>query len=348
MASFLCEIGYGAMVVLGMVLGMTAVLGSHLDILVLLPIIPLLLSLVFLSFIPETPKYLMIMRGDRKNALRSLDFFRGNRKENEQLLDLYEREKLQEVSEERSSLKEICQTWNLRQAVLLAVSVLFLTWSFYPMLTSSTVFFKQSNIHRHAAELISALLMVVFTISSVIGSSFVDKYPRRFLVLFSGILSNFFLVLFAVFSLLAYISPWIRYACIASAVCYCISFGMVLGPVSWFVAPELVPVKYKSLVFSLCFGANNVFIAITDFLAIILFQKYGAIVFIPLFTIPSCVCLVFIYLYLPETKGKEIEEIINEMLIMAKKSPITGEENSQRVRPKCKVFATQSTPVVST
>ncbi|KAK6056663.1 hypothetical protein COOONC_05830 [Cooperia oncophora] len=134
------------------------------------------------------------------------------------------------------------------------------------MLTSSTVFFKQSNIHRHAAELISALLMVVFTISSVIGSAFVDKYPRRFLVLFSGILSN----------------------------------------------------------------------------------KYGAIVFIPLFTIPSCICLVFIYLYLPETKGKEIEEIIKEMFTMAKKSPMTGEESSQRVRPACDIFATKSSSVVST
>ncbi|VDO28410.1 unnamed protein product [Haemonchus placei] len=345
MASFLCEIGYGAMVVLGMVLGMTAVLGSHLGILVLLPIFPLVLSLIFLVFIPETPKFLMIMRNDRRKALRSLEFFRGSQKENEQLLDLYEREKLQGISQERSTLK-ICETWNLRQAVFLAVSVLFLTWSFYPMLTSSTVFLKESSIHRNAAELISSLLMVVFTISSVIGSSFVDKYPRRFLVLFSGILSNFFLVLFAVFSLLARMSVWIRYACIASAICYCISFGMVLGPVSWFVAPELVPVKYKSLVFSLCFGANNVFIAITDFLAIVLFQKYGAIVFIPLFTIPSCACLVYIYLYLPETMGKEIEEIIREMFVMAKKSPMT-EGNSQRVRPNSDVFATQSSSIVS-
>lgn len=97
-------------------------------------------------------------------------------------------------------------------------------------------------------------------------------------------------MLFAVFSMLAYTAPWMKYACIASAVCYCVSFGyvllrifwakstkieysrMVLGPVSWFVAPELVPLKHKSLVFSLCFGANNVFIAITDFLAIVLFQ----------------------------------------------------------------------------
>lgn len=179
-ASFLCEIGYGAMVVLGMILGMTAVLGNYLDILVLLPVVPLLLSLLFLLYVPETPKFLMIMRGDRESALKSLEFFRGDEKENEQVLDQYEREKFNAMDQERASLQEIAVTWNLRQAVYLAISVLFLTWSFYPMLTSSTAFFKQSNIHRAAAELISALLMVVFTISSAIGASFVDKYPRRF------------------------------------------------------------------------------------------------------------------------------------------------------------------------
>ncbi|KIH49037.1 hypothetical protein ANCDUO_20889, partial [Ancylostoma duodenale] len=180
--------------------------------------------------------------------------------------------------------------------------------------------------------MMSALLMVVFTISSVIGASFVDKYPRRFLVIFSGILSNIFLVLFAIFSMLAYTAPWMKYACIASAVCYCVSFGMVLGPVSWFVAPELVPLKHKSLVFSFCFGANNIFIAITDFLAIVLFQKYGAIVFIGLFTIPSLICLIYVYMYLPESKGKEIDGIIEEMLKKAKKAPLKIEESSQRVR----------------
>ncbi|KHJ93740.1 transporter, major facilitator family protein [Oesophagostomum dentatum] len=337
MASFLCEIGYGAMVVLGMVLGMTCVLGESLDILVLIPLAPLTLSLVFLAFIPETPKFLMIMKGDREKALRSLEFFRGDEKGIERLLDDYEREKLQEASQERSSLKEIFSTWNLRHAVYLASSVLFLTWSFYPMLTSSTSFFKRSNIHRTLAEMMSALLMLIFTISSVIGASFVDKYPRRFLVIFSGVLSNVFLVLFAVFSMLSYDADWIKYACIAAALLYCISFGMVLGPVSWFVAPELVPLKHKSLVFSLCFGANNAFIAVTDFLAIVLFEKYGAIVFIALFTIPSIICLIFVYLYLPETKGKEIEGIIEEMLKKAKKSPMKTEEPAKPVRSGCQI-----------
>ncbi|VDM68130.1 unnamed protein product [Strongylus vulgaris] len=282
MASFLCEIGYGAMVVLGMVLGMTSVLGNSLDILMLVPLVPLTLSLIFLAFIPETPK------GDREKALRSLEFFRGDLKDNQRLLDDYEREKLQEATQERSSLKEIFSTWHLRRAVFLASTVLFLTWSFYPMLTSSTSFFRQSNINHTLAELMSALLMVLFTISSICGASIVDRYPRRFLVIFSGVLSNVFLAMFAVFSIFSYSADWIKYACIAAALCYCIAFGtltikgfsLILGPVSWFVAPELVPLKHKSLVFSLCFGANNVFIAITDFLAIVLFQvmfKYNSI-----------------------------------------------------------------------
>ncbi|CAJ0607701.1 unnamed protein product [Cylicocyclus nassatus] len=346
MASFLCEIGYGAMVVLGMVLGMTSVLGEQLDLLMILPLGPLALSLIFLAFIPETPKFLMIIKNDREKALRSLEFFRGESKDNQRLLDDYEREKLNEASQERSSLSEIFSTWNLRQAVYLASCVLFLTWSFYPMLTSSTSFFRHSNIHHTLAEMMSALLMVLFTISSICGASIVDRYPRRFLVMFSGVLSNVFLVLFAVFSIFSYSADWIKYACIAAAIAYCIAFGMVLGPVSWFVAPELVPLKHKSLVFSLCFGANNVFIAITDFLAIVLFQKYGAMVFLVLFTLPSIVCLIFAYLYLPETKGKEIEDIIKEMFKKANKSLMKKEECSKQVRPNHQVFATDSSTTV--
>ncbi|ETN83087.1 hypothetical protein NECAME_01887 [Necator americanus] len=217
----------------------------------------------------------------------------------------------------------------------------------------------------------SAVLMVVFTISSVIGATFVDKYPRRFLVIFSGILSNVEITglrtypLALGFPTLCFtreIFPRLKgesaplkslkinmrpvqelmIHVLASHIDHRQRQVMVLGPVSWFVAPELVPLKHKSLVFSLCFGANNVFIAATDFLAIFLFQKFGAIIFVGLFTIPSFLSLIFVYLYLPESKGKEIEGIIEEMLKKAKKSPLKDEDCTQRVRSGYQIFATQS------
>lgn len=60
--SFLGEIGYCLMCVLGMVLGMRAVLGSSLPRLLGYSVVPGLLSLLFLALIPDTPKYLMIVK----------------------------------------------------------------------------------------------------------------------------------------------------------------------------------------------------------------------------------------------------------------------------------------------
>jgi MFS family permease len=60
--SFLGEIGYCLMCVLGMVLGMRSVLGDSLLKLLGVSIIPGVLSIFFLFFIPETPKYLMITK----------------------------------------------------------------------------------------------------------------------------------------------------------------------------------------------------------------------------------------------------------------------------------------------
>lgn len=60
--SFMCEIGYGLMCLLGMVLGMRVVLGDSLSQLLSVSIVPQALFVSFLFFIPETPKYLMITK----------------------------------------------------------------------------------------------------------------------------------------------------------------------------------------------------------------------------------------------------------------------------------------------
>ncbi|VDK65173.1 unnamed protein product [Anisakis simplex] len=60
--SFLGEIGYGFMCVLGLVLGMRSVLGHSLPLLLGVSIIPQVFFVIFLLFIPETPKFLMITR----------------------------------------------------------------------------------------------------------------------------------------------------------------------------------------------------------------------------------------------------------------------------------------------
>ncbi|TMS35849.1 hypothetical protein L596_003152 [Steinernema carpocapsae] len=313
MFSFLGEIGYGSMCVLGMVMGMNGVLGDSLPRLLGVSIIPGVFSILFLFFIPDTPKFLMITRNNRQAALKSLEFFQGAKKENEKLLEDYLREANNDDSSKRSSIKEIFTTWHLRHAVFLACAVLVLTLSFYPILQSSTYFFISTDIPSDIAEASSTLMMVVFTLSCMMGTFFIDRYPRRFLVITFGAISNFFLCVFVVCAVMAKYAWWVKYGCLASLFSYAISFGMVLGPISWFVAPELVAQRHRSNVFCLCYAINNVLIAITNFITVPSFDIIGAYTLIPLFIIPSCLCLVFIYFYLPETLGRETHEIVASM-----------------------------------
>lgn len=311
--SFMCEIGYGLMCLLGMVLGMRVVFGHSLSQLLSVSIFPQALFVVFLFFIPETPKYLMITKNDRAAALKSLEFFQGEKKENESLLDEYAREAECEGDTKRSSLKELLTTWHLRQAVILASMVLVLSLPFYPVLQSSTLFFTRANFRNEYAELSSTGLMLLLTLSAIIGTTFVDRFPRRALLFTFGGVGTTFLLLFVITASLANYTWWMKYACLASMFMYMFIYAMVVGPMTWFIGPELVPQRHRSSVFCFCFAGCNILISITNFLSVGFYEHTGPLTFVPLYVVPSYVCLVYLYFYLPETRNRETYEIVESM-----------------------------------
>ena len=131
---------------------------------------------------------------------------------------------------------------------------------------------KYEHVFSQLAELSTTVFLATFTVSGVVGAAFIDRYPRRLLILVSAVATNCFLILFAVLSFIHNLCPWIKYACVAAMFGYIICFGLVLGPISWFVAPEMVSQRHKATIFSICFAINNIFIAVTDFASIPLFR----------------------------------------------------------------------------
>jgi hypothetical protein len=127
---------------------MRSVLGDSLKRLLGFSIVPGVFSILFLLFLPETPKYLMITKRNRPKALKSLQYFQGSKKENDRILDDFMRESTLDDTKKRSSIKEVMCTWHLRFAVLLALAVLVQTLSYYPILNSSTKFFEHIGVDR--------------------------------------------------------------------------------------------------------------------------------------------------------------------------------------------------------
>lgn len=91
-------------------------------------------------------------------------------------------------------------------------------------------------------------------------------------------------------------------------------FRAALGPIAYFITSELAAQRYRSLIQSIVFGINTTINFIFSFVTLPMYQWISAWSFVPLFIIPSIFSLVYLYFNLPETKGKEIHEIVSQMI----------------------------------
>ncbi|GMR51290.1 hypothetical protein PMAYCL1PPCAC_21485, partial [Pristionchus mayeri] len=164
------------------------------------------------------------------------------------------------------------------------------------------------SIRRSRAQLQSTLLMVVLAISCLVSTSLIDRLSRRMMLLSCSTLSTLALL---VFSLAAHFhSPDIATAAVFAVM---ITNGVGIGPVAWCIFPELVPLSHRSTMLSLCFLARSVLVVATNFATLPLFEWMGGLCFIPVFVIPCAVCIGILYVYLPETSGRETNDIVNDL-----------------------------------
>uniref|UniRef100_A0A914EA22 Major facilitator superfamily (MFS) profile domain-containing protein n=1 Tax=Acrobeloides nanus TaxID=290746 RepID=A0A914EA22_9BILA len=110
-----------------------------------------------------------------------------------------------------------------------------------------------------------------------------------------------------------YQGGWYKYGCAASLIAYGITYGAALGPIACFISTELTPQKFRSLIQATVLAINTVVGLVLTFAVLPLYNLIDIWVFIPLFVIPAIGCIVYIGYVLPETKGKEIYQIVEEL-----------------------------------
>lgn len=84
-----------------------------------------------------------------------------------------------------------------------------------------------------------------------------------------------------------------------------------IGNVAWFLSAELVPQRYRSMTQAISYALNTIAVVIVTFTTLPLFQLIDVYSFIILFSIPSILSIIYLVLYLPETKGREIHDIVD-------------------------------------
>uniref|UniRef100_A0A803LL65 Major facilitator superfamily (MFS) profile domain-containing protein n=1 Tax=Chenopodium quinoa TaxID=63459 RepID=A0A803LL65_CHEQI len=276
--------------------------------------VPAIIISVGALLLPDTPNSL-IERGKRDEAIQKLKRVRGVDDVEDEFNDL--------VAASEAS-KKVEHPWrNLLQKkyrphLTMAIAIPFFQQltginviMFYAPVLFKTIGFKDN------ASLMSAVITggvnVVATLVSIYG---VDKWGRRFLFLEGGvqmficqvIVAIFIGVKFGVSGNATNLPEWYAIVVVLFICIYVSAFAWSWGPLGWLVPSEIFPLEIRSAAQSINVSVNMffTFVIAQIFLTMLCHFKFGLFLFFAFFVV---VMSLFIYFFLPETRGIPIEEM---------------------------------------
>ena len=151
---------------------------------------------------------------------------------------------------------------------------------------------------------------VVNFVMTIVAVFFTDRLGRKPLLYFG--LIGVMLSLFALgtsFAFAGVLGSSLKWVAVGSLVTYIICFAMSLGPIGWILVSEVFPLKIRGVAMSICTVSNFAFnFFVVGSFPVLLHRIGGAWTFW-MFGFVSLLCIIFVYFFVPETKGISLEQI---------------------------------------
>lgn len=279
------------------------------------PVIGIVLSscqVVFFPFMPESPYYL-IYNNQKEEAKKSLIRLRGANTNVDSEINEIEKA-VERQKTEKGRPQDLILIKSNRRALFIMlilngmqhfVGISVLLMNMHVILDEAGSIYMQSST---AAIIFGAIMLC----SATVASSIIDKFGRKILLMTSGFLTGITLLAIAVYFHLKnnnydveFIS-WIPAVCV---MCYAATFKIGLGLVPIVVTAEIFPTTIKAIGMTL----SDVIYVVASVASITvysaLFENFGMHVPFYMFTICSFFTVFFVFTWIPETKGKTLDEI---------------------------------------
>ncbi|XP_043386494.1 solute carrier family 2, facilitated glucose transporter member 8 isoform X9 [Chelonia mydas] len=286
---------------------------------------PPCIMLMFMSFMPETPRFLLNQK-KHSEAMAALQFLRGSKVDHE-----WECRQIETSAEEQHGLS-IAEFKNpaIYKPFLIGVALMFfqqVTGINAIMFYAETIFEEANFKDSRLASVVVGSIQVFFT---AVAALIIDKTGRKVLLSISGVIMAISTAAFGLYCKVVLPNPRnssqpdllttpnsvsagaennLAWLAVVSLGLFITGFALGWGPIPWLVMSEIFPLKARGISSGACVLTNwfmaflitKEFHDLTGFLT-----SYGTFW---LFSVLCILNVIFTVLYVPETKGRTLEQI---------------------------------------
>merc|ERR1712038_761841 len=298
-------------ILLSQVLGMGSLLGTPdgWPWLLAITAVPAIFQIATLPFCPESPKYLLLDKDDEHGAEEALQWLRGTIEVHDEMDEMkQEQESMKLVP--KVTLKEMLVNGSLRKPLIIAMMMMLAQQlsGINCAIFYSTNIFKLAGLGAQESQSATLGMGSMNVLMTFISLVLIEKAGRKTLMLI-GLVAMFLMTTLLLVALLTVKSvPAMSYVAIVSVILFVVGFATGPGSIPWFFVTELFAQSGRPTATSIAVTVNWS----ANFLVGLGFpplqEVLGAYVFV-IFMVIQLAFIVYVYLFVPETKNRTTEEI---------------------------------------
>ncbi|XP_064253035.1 solute carrier family 2, facilitated glucose transporter member 5-like isoform X2 [Passer domesticus] len=310
------------------VLGLNSILGNAKGWPVLLGLtgIPSLIQLLTLPFFPESPRFLLIQRGNEEQARRALQRLRGWEDVDDEIQEMYQ-ENQSEKEEGQFSVLSLFTFRGLRWQLISIIVMMAgqqlsgVNGVFY----YADRIFESAGVHSSSIQYVTVSIGAINVVMTLLAVFIVESLGRRILLLAGFVLcSASCAILTLAFNLQTTVS-WMSYLSIVCVIAYIIGHAIGPSPIPAVMITEMFLQSSRPAAFMV--GGSVHWLSNFTVGLVFLYMEAGLGPYSFLIFCAICVAtMLYIFFVVPETKNKTFMEINR---IMAKRNKVEVQESKE-------------------
>lgn len=269
-------------------------------------VVPSLVLLIGMSFMQDTPRWLVSKNRDEE-AKKVFNKIEPEIDANTEIEEIK-----QTLNKSSKNEKFTFKKWMIMPFVV-GIGIMFaqICTGINTIIYYAPTIFKSAGFDSNITAIYATTgIGIINFLMTIVAIYFTDRLGRKPLLYFglTGVMLSLFALGFS-FEFANTLGEYQKWVAVGSLVAYIICFAMSLGPVGWILVSEVFPLKIRGISMSICTVSNFAFNFFVVASFPVLLHRIGGAWTFWIFGFVSILCIIFVYFFVPETKGISLEKI---------------------------------------